>query len=58
MVTDDGLLSAREPIHPSTLDLAFNEMLRTQMDPLLRSKFENFLQDFESYSDDIDRVRP
>ena len=57
MVTDDGLLSAYvPPIHPSTLDLAFNEMLRTQMDPLLRSKFEDFLQDFESYSrDDIDR---
>ncbi|MGB1589650.1 MAG: hypothetical protein ACPHDO_04865 [Candidatus Poseidoniaceae archaeon] len=57
MVTDDGLLSAYvPPIHPSTLDLAFNEMLRTQMDPLLRSKFEDFLQDFESYSrDDINR---
>ena len=29
MVTDDGLLSAYvPPIHPSTLDLAFNEMLQ------------------------------
>ncbi len=57
MVTDDGLLSAYvAPIHPSTLDLAFNEMLRTQMDPLLRSKFEDFLQDFESFSrKDINR---
>ena len=51
MVTNEGLLSAYvAPIHPSTLDMAYNEMLRTQMDPLLRSKFEDFLQDFESYS--------
>ena len=51
MVTDDGLLSAyTPPIHPSTLDMPYNEMLRTQMDPLLRSKFEDFLHDFDSYS--------
>ena len=51
MVTNDGLLSAYvAPIHPSTLDMAYNEMLRTQMDPLLSSKFEDFLQDFESFS--------
>ena len=57
MVTDDGLLSAYvAPIHPSTLDMAYNEMLRTQMDPLLRSKFEDFLQDFESFSrEEVDR---
>ena len=31
-------------------------MLRTQMDPLLRSKFEDFLQDFESFSrEEVDR---
>ena len=57
MVTDDGLLSAYSPpMHPSTLNLAFNDMLRTQMDPLLRSKFEDFLHDFESHlRKDVDR---
>jgi len=48
MVTDDGLLSAyNPPVHPSTLNRAFNDMLHTQMDPLLRSKFEDFLTDLE-----------
>lgn len=51
MVTDDGLLSAyNPPIHPSTLGMPYNEMLITQMDPLLRSKFEDFLLDFDSFS--------
>lgn len=49
MVTNDGLLSAyTPPIHPSTLNMAYDEMLRNLMDPLLRSQFEDFLQDFES----------
>ena len=49
MVTNDGLLGAyHPPMHPSTLNLAFNEILRNQMDPLLRSKFDDFLRDFEA----------
>ncbi|MEL0101055.1 MAG: hypothetical protein VW862_05085 [Euryarchaeota archaeon] len=49
MVTNDGLLSAYEPpIHPSTLCLPFSEILSNHMDPLLRSKFDDFLRDFES----------
>ena len=51
MVTDDGLLSAyTPPVHPSTLGMPYNEMLVTQMDPLLRSKFEDFLLDFDNFS--------
>ena len=51
MVTDDGLLSAyTPPIHPSTLGMPYNVMLVTQMDPLLRSKFEDFLLDFDNFS--------
>ena len=51
MVTNDGLLSAyTPPIHPSTLGMPYNEMLVTQMDPLLRSKFEDFLLDFDNFS--------
>jgi hypothetical protein len=53
MVTRDGLLSAYiPPLHPSTLDMVFNDMLRTQMDPLLRSTFEDFLVEFESHTRD------
>ena len=49
MVTNDGLLSSyTPPIHPSTLNMALNDILHTQMDPLLRSKFDDFLQIFES----------
>ena len=49
MVTNDGLLTAYvPPLHPSTLEMVFNDMLRTQMDPLLYSKFEDFILDFES----------
>ena len=50
MVTNDGLLSAyTPPIHPSTLNMAYSEMLKNLMDPLLRSKFDDFLQEFESH---------
>ena len=49
MVEMDGLLSAYEPpLHPSTLNLVFNDLLRTHMDPLLRSRFDDFLLEFES----------
>jgi hypothetical protein len=50
MVTNDGLLTAYSPpLHPSTLEMVFNDMLRTQMDPLLCSKFDDFLLDFETH---------
>ena len=57
MVTSDGLLSAyTPPLHPSTLDMPFNDMLRTQMDPLLRSQFDDFLLVFESHiRENVDR---
>ena len=49
MVTDDGLLTAyTPPIHPSTLNMAYTDMMRNLMDPLLRSKFDDFLNEFES----------
>jgi hypothetical protein len=44
MVERSGMLSAYEPpMHPSTLNMVFNEMMRTHMDPLLRSDYEDFL---------------
>lgn len=57
MVEMDGLLSAyNPPQHPSTLDLVFNDLLRTHMDPLLRSRFDDFLLEFESnLRENVDR---
>ena len=44
MVERSGMLSAYEPpMHPSTLNMVFNEIMRTHMDPLLRSDYEDFL---------------
>ena len=35
------------PIHPSTLELVFNDLVKTHMDPLLRSVYEALFQRFE-----------
>ena len=44
MVERSGMLSAYEPpMHPSTLNMVFHEIMRTHMDPLLRSDYEDFL---------------
>ena len=44
MVERSGMLSAYDPpMHPSTLNMVFNEIMRTHMDPLLRSDYEDFL---------------
>jgi hypothetical protein len=50
MVEKDGLLSAYDPpLHPTTLDMVFTELFGTHMDPLLRSRFEDFLIEFDGY---------
>ncbi|MDP6864077.1 MAG: hypothetical protein QGG96_01540 [Candidatus Poseidoniaceae archaeon] len=50
MVERDGLLSAYDsPLHPTTLDMVFTELMGTHMDPLLRSRFEDFLVEFDGY---------
>lgn len=48
MTSKDGLLYAYDPpYHPSTLELAFTELLRTHMDPILRSNFDDFISEFD-----------
>ena len=50
MVQHNGLLDAYyPPIHPSTLDQVFNDMLSTHMDPILRSRFDDFLLELDGH---------
>jgi len=44
-----GLLDAHRPaIHPSSMDLVFNDMISTFMDPFLRVKFSQYLNELDS----------
>lgn len=48
MVERTGLLSAyAPPVHPSTLEMVFNDLLKTHMDPLLRSQYDEFSKELE-----------
>ena len=43
-----GLLKAyTPPIHPSTLEMVFNDLVKTHMDPLLRSEYEVYSKEIE-----------
>jgi len=45
MVDKSGLLDAFEaPVHPSTLDGVFDDMIRTHLDPLLRSQYDELMR--------------
>ena len=45
-----GLLDAyTPPIHPSTLEMVFDDLVRTHMDPLLRSEYEVYSKDIEAH---------
>jgi hypothetical protein len=44
-----GLLEAyNPPIHPSTLEMVFSDLVKTHMDPLLRSEYEVYSKEIES----------
>ena len=44
-----GLLKAyTPPIHPSTLEMVFSDLVKTHMDPLLRSEYEVFSKEIEA----------
>jgi hypothetical protein len=44
-----GLLDAyNPPIHPSTLEMVFSDLVKTHMDPLLRSEYEVYSKEIES----------
>ena len=49
MAERTGLLNAySSPIHPSTLDMVFSDLVRAQLDPLLKSEYEKFVVEVES----------
>lgn len=49
MVEQTGLLPAYiPPVHPSTLNMVFNDLIKTHMDPLLRSQYDEYTKELES----------
>ena len=50
MVNKSGLLDAFEaPVHPSTLDGVFDDMIRTHLDPLLRSQYDELMRRIQGH---------
>ncbi len=58
MVEKTGLLMAYDPpVHPSTLQMVFNDLLRTHMDPLLRASYDEYIKEVETgFLKKIDRM--
>ena len=49
MVDQTGLLPAyTPPVHPSTLNMVFNDLIKTHMDPLLRSQYDEYTKSLET----------
>jgi hypothetical protein len=49
MVEQTGLLPAyNPPVHPSTLNMVFNDLIKTHMDPLLRSQYDEYTKQLET----------
>lgn len=57
MVEQTGLLRAYiPPVHPSTLNMVFNDLIKTHMDPLLRSEYDEYTKTLENgFKRGIDR---
>ena len=50
MAERTGLLSAYDPLlHPSTLEIVFSDLVKSQLDPLLKSEYENFVKEIETH---------
>ena len=50
MAERTGLLEAyNSPVHPSTLDMVFSDLVKSQLDPLLRSEYERFVKEVETH---------
>ena len=50
-----GLLNSYSPpVHPSTLDMVFSDLVKSQLDPLLKTEYDSFIKEVEEYiSDEI-----
>jgi hypothetical protein len=57
MVEQTGLLQAYiPPVHPSTLNMVFNDLMKTHMDPLLRAQYDDYTAHLEKvFKRGIDR---
>lgn len=57
MVEQTGLLPAYiPPVHPSTLNMVFSDLIKTHMDPLLRSQYDEYTKVLEGcFKRGIDR---
>ena len=57
MVEQTGLLPAYiPPVHPSTLNMVFSDLIKTHMDPLLRSQYDEYTKILEGcFKRGIDR---
>ena len=45
-----GLLNSYvPPVHPSTLDMVLSDLVKSQLDPLLKTEYDAFVKDVESY---------
>jgi len=57
MVEQTGLLPAYiPPVHPSTLNMVFNDLMKTHMDPLLRAQYDDYTVQLEQvFKRGIDR---
>ena len=50
MAERTGLLNAYNPLlHPSTLEIVFSDLVKSQLDPLLKSEYENFVKEIETH---------
>ncbi len=50
MAERTGLLDAYDsPVHPSTLDMVFSDLVKSQLDPLLKSEYEQFVKEVENF---------
>ena len=45
-----GLLNSYvPPVHPSTLDMVFSDLVKSQLDPLLKTEYDSFVKEVEGY---------
>jgi hypothetical protein len=50
MAERTGLLNSYvPPVHPSTLDMVFSELVKSQLDPLLKTEYESFVKGVEGF---------
>lgn len=50
MANRTGLLNSYQPpVHPSTLDMVLSDLIKSQLDPLLKTDYDSFVKDVEKH---------